>query len=43
VALAYGCYTGTHSDRYLFIGDGANDVIRSVKLDYHTTARVPLE
>jgi sugar lactone lactonase YvrE len=43
VAMAYGCYVGTHSDRRLFIFDGNNDCIRSVKLDYHVSQRVPLD
>jgi hypothetical protein len=42
VALSYACYTGTDSDRRLFISDAGNDVIRSVRLDYHATARIPL-
>jgi hypothetical protein len=41
--MSYGCYVGTHSDRRLFIFDGNNDCIRSVKLDYHVSERVPLD
>ena len=43
VALAYANYTGTSSDRYLFIYDAGNDVIRSVKLGYHAEERVNVE
>jgi hypothetical protein len=43
VALAYANYVATHSDRRLFIYDGANDCVRSVKLDYHTTETVALK
>jgi hypothetical protein len=42
VGLAYACYTGTASDRYLFIYDAGNDCIRSVKLDYHVNERTAL-
>jgi hypothetical protein len=42
VALAYPCYVGTHSDRRLFIADGGNDCIRSVKMGYHVDVRLPL-
>ena len=42
VALAYACYTGTFSDRYLFIYDAGNDCIRSVKLDYHVSEKLPV-
>lgn len=40
VALAYANFAATHSDRRLFIYDGANDCIRGVKLGYHTEERV---
>ena len=40
VSLCYANYVGTHSDRRLFIYDGMNDCIRSVKLGYHTTVYV---
>jgi hypothetical protein len=43
VALAYANYAASHTDRRLFIFDGNNDCIRSVKLDYHTSERVPLD
>jgi hypothetical protein len=42
VALAYACYVGTHSDRYLFIYDAGNDCIKSVKLSYHVDRTVSL-
>ncbi len=42
VALAYANYAASHTDRRLFIFDGNNDCIRSVKLDYHVTERVAL-
>jgi len=42
VSLVYACHTATHSDRRLFIADAGNGRILSVKLDYHTHARVPL-
>jgi len=42
VALSYANYVATHSDRRLFIHDGANDCIRSVKLGYHVNEHVPL-
>jgi hypothetical protein len=43
VALAYACYAGTHSDRYLFIYDAGNDCIRSVTLGYHESEVLPLQ
>ena len=42
VALSYANYVATHSDRRLFIADGANDRILSVKLDYHRNEYVAL-
>ena len=42
VALAYANYTGTDTDRHLFIYDGLNDCIRSVRLGYRTTERARL-
>jgi hypothetical protein len=42
VALAYANYAASHTDRRLFIFDGNNDCVRSVKLDYHTEETVPL-
>jgi hypothetical protein len=42
VALCYANYVATHSDRRLFIADGANDRILSVKLDYHCSEYVTL-
>ena len=41
--LAYGQHLATHTDRRLFIFDGVHDCIRSVKLDYHVSDRVPLD
>ena len=43
VALVYGCYVGTDTDRRLFIADAGNARIVSVKLDYHVTDRVALK
>lgn len=42
VALMYTCYVATHSDRRLFIADGGNARILSVKLGYHADEQVPL-
>ncbi len=42
VSLFHACFTGTHSDRRLFIADLGNARIVSVKLDYRATERVPL-
>lgn len=42
VALMDAAYVATHTDRRLFIADGGNQRILSVKLDYHTTERLPL-
>jgi len=41
VALAYGQHLASHTDQRLFIFDGVHDCIRSVKLDYHVSERVP--
>jgi hypothetical protein len=43
VALTYACYTATDSDRRLFIADGGNARILSVKLGYHTDHRTALK
>jgi hypothetical protein len=43
VALFYAPYVATHTDRRLFIADGGNARIVSVKLDYHATEMVPLK
>mgnify|MGYP006284154861 CR=1 FL=1 len=43
VALMYANYTGTHSDRRLFIADAGNGRILSVKLGYHTEERLSLK
>jgi hypothetical protein len=42
VALCHPSYLATHTDRRLFIADYGNYRILSVKLDYHTTERIPL-
>jgi len=42
VALCHPSYVATHTDRRLFIADYGNYRILSVKLDYHTTERIPL-
>lgn len=43
VALFDGTYLATHTDRRLFIADPGNARILSVRLDYHTTERIPLK
>ena len=43
VALFYGAYVATDTDRRLFIADHGNGRIVSAKLDYHATERVPLK
>ena len=43
VALLHASYTGTQTDRHLFIGDVGNGRIVSVKLGYHAEERVPAE
>jgi hypothetical protein len=43
VALAYADYAASHTNRRLSIFDGNNDCIRSVKLDYHASERVPVD
>jgi hypothetical protein len=43
VAMFYPTHAATHTDRYLFIHDAGNDCIRSVKLDYQVSERVPLD
>ncbi|MCX7590853.1 MAG: hypothetical protein N2255_04410, partial [Kiritimatiellae bacterium] len=42
VALFYACYTGTHTDRRIFISDVGNGRILSVRLDYYAEERIPL-
>jgi hypothetical protein len=41
-AFFHPAYLGVHTDRRLLVNDPGNDRIVSVKLDYHTTERVPL-
>ncbi len=43
VSIAYANYVGTHTDRRLFIGDGGNSRLISLKLDYHQNEILPLE
>ncbi|MCA9269664.1 MAG: hypothetical protein KDA41_14385, partial [Planctomycetales bacterium] len=43
VSLSYAAYLGTHTDRRLFIHDAGNGRIVSVKLGYHTDAKVALK
>ncbi len=43
IALFHAAYVAIHTDRRLFISDGGNARILSVKLDYHRTVRVALE
>jgi hypothetical protein len=43
VALCHPSYVATHTDRRLFIADYGNYRILSVKLGYHTTAKVALK
>jgi hypothetical protein len=40
--LFYGAFLATHTDRRLFIADAGNARLLSLKLDYYTTASVPL-
>ena len=42
VALFHAAYLATHSDRRLFISDGGNSRIISVKLDYHNNHKTKL-
>lgn len=42
VALFHAAYVATFSDRRLFIADGGNSRIVSVKLDYHTNNKTKL-
>ena len=42
-ALFHAASLGTHTDRRLYISDGGNARILSVKLDYHATERVALK
>jgi hypothetical protein len=42
VALFHAAYVATFSDRRLFIADGGNSRIVSVKLDYHTNSKTKL-
>ncbi len=43
VALMHGAYLATQTDRRLFIADPGNERILSVKLDYHTSERIPVK
>ena len=43
VAIMHTQMLTVHTDRRLFIGDLGNACIRSVKLDYHREAKVPLK
>jgi hypothetical protein len=43
VAIVHNQMLAVHSDRRLFIGDLGNACIRSVKLEYHVSERVPLK
>jgi hypothetical protein len=43
VGLFNGGYVTTHTDRRLFIGDGGNQRIVSVKLDYYATEKIALQ
>ncbi len=43
VALFHAAYVGTSTDRRLFISDGGNRRILSVKLGYHADAKIPLK
>jgi len=42
VALLFGAYLATHTDRRLFIADAGNSRIVSVKLGYHTEEKIRL-
>ncbi|MCX7805470.1 MAG: hypothetical protein N3A38_09815, partial [Planctomycetota bacterium] len=43
VALFHACYTGTHTDRRIFISDVGNGRILSVKIGYHAEERIALK
>ncbi len=43
VSLFYGAFLATHTDRRLFIADSGAQRVLSVKLGYHTEARIPLK
>ena len=43
VGLFHACYTGTHTDRRIFISDVGNGRILSVKLGYHAEEKVALK
>jgi hypothetical protein len=43
VALFHAAYLATFTDHKLFIADGGNSRIVSVKLDYHNTQKIPLK
>jgi hypothetical protein len=43
VALMYACYTATDSDRRLFVADGGNARVLSIRLGYHTDHRTALK
>jgi hypothetical protein len=43
VGLFYACYVGVHTDRRLFIADGGNARLLSVKLGYHAEEKIPLK
>ena len=43
VALFHGAYLATHTDHRLFIADPGNGRIVSVRLDYHSSEKLPLK
>ncbi len=43
VGLFHACYTGTHTDRRIFISDVGNGRILSVKLGYHAEEKIALK
>ena len=43
VGMVHGAYLATHTDHRLFVADGANDRIFSVKLGYHAEEKIAMK
>jgi hypothetical protein len=43
LAIANCMHVAVHTDKRLFVSDIGNTCIRSVKLEYHTSERIPLD
>jgi hypothetical protein len=43
VGLFYACYVASHTDKRLFIADAGNTRILSVKLGYHSEAKINIK